>query len=366
MLASADVIDSQESADEGLAKDLPGVSADGDATGFVAICGVNDKQYVAAYAPNPQKFLPDQNPFTKQLVGAAEGAIIALTWRDDFKNKFGSDYYFGYSIEKSNYRHCTGALIGGNRVLTAGHCLYSEFNPRHRNSGAFMRQDLAAQYLKIEIDYDSERENNVDNRRNLYSIIGIEKFRYEWSFELDGKTDLFDFRNAEAFDPKAKYGWRVRQRPVKDFAVLNICDAPWDIEQARIAAGEDRENVCKADATDNTMGGRQLSRHATLGLSTDNPRLESMVALIQHPAGQPKQIDTGRLDSLESNGRIGRYRHLDTLGGASGAPLLGRDGKVVGVHVAGGCKEDEAGNSNIGNGAIMISVLREEAPELWR
>ena len=74
-----------------------------------------------------------------------------------------------------------------------------------------------------------------------------------------------------------------------------------------------------------------------LALTSREPSVNEQAFMIQHPAGEPKQVS--RIDcaitTLLADGRkhetdIGHK--CDTLGGSSGSPVLGRDYQVVGLH----------------------------------
>ena len=78
----------------------------------------------------------------------------------------------------------------------------------------------------------------------------------------------------------------------------------------------------------------------------------TVLCLIQHPNGLPKKIHAGPLrDNMA--GRI-TYATLDSLGGSSGSPILGPDGRIVGVHTNGGC--DPIGGFNSG---VAIGVIKQ-------
>lgn len=64
-------------------------------------------------------------------------------------------------------------------------------------------------------------------------------------------------------------------------------------------------------------------------------RLSSHLAIIQHPLGGPKQLAEGALVSCQQG--VLHYRDLDTLVGASGAGILNREGRLIGIHSGGEC-----------------------------
>jgi hypothetical protein len=76
----------------------------------------------------------------------------------------------------------------------------------------------------------------------------------------------------------------------------------------------------------------------------------SEVMVIQHPDGEPKKIEAGLIKGVPDV--IVLYSDLDTLGGASGSPVIDKPGKVIAVHVAGGCELAQAANTGISLWAV--------------
>lgn len=61
------------------------------------------------------------------------------------------------------------------------------------------------------------------------------------------------------------------------------------------------------------------------------------LTIIQHPAGVPKKIHSGSYWGMDGS-KFG-YDNIDTEGGSSGSGVLDWQGRLVGVHVSGGCQE---------------------------
>lgn len=70
-------------------------------------------------------------------------------------------------------------------------------------------------------------------------------------------------------------------------------------------------------------------------------RRSGLLAIIQHPRGQPKVVAEGALLGA-CHGKI-FYGDLDTLVGSSGAGLLNASGHLLGVHTDGDCAGDGGG-----------------------
>jgi V8-like Glu-specific endopeptidase len=60
------------------------------------------------------------------------------------------------------------------------------------------------------------------------------------------------------------------------------------------------------------------------------PDANHLLTIIQHPKGQPKQIESGPL--VPNNGKYMAYADLDTEPGSSGSGVLDQTGMLVGVH----------------------------------
>ena len=76
------------------------------------------------------------------------------------------------------------------------------------------------------------------------------------------------------------------------------------------------------------------------------PLILAPIAIIQHPKGEPKQVDTGNIRGFGWLRKRIRYGNLDTLGGTSGSGILDATGALIGVHTNGGCRA--RGGANFG------------------
>ena len=76
------------------------------------------------------------------------------------------------------------------------------------------------------------------------------------------------------------------------------------------------------------------------------PLILAPIAIIQHPKGEPKQVDTGNIRGFGWINKRVRYGNLDTRGGTSGSGILDVTGALIGVHTNGGCRA--RGGSNFG------------------
>ncbi|WP_394823164.1 trypsin-like serine peptidase [Pendulispora albinea] len=82
----------------------------------------------------------------------------------------------------------------------------------------------------------------------------------------------------------------------------------------------------------------------TASLATD-PAVGATLAILQHPNGEPKQIEAGTLASISGN--YLRYGNIDTEPGSSGSGILNSAGRLVGVHTNGGCTASGGTNSGV-------------------
>ena len=85
------------------------------------------------------------------------------------------------------------------------------------------------------------------------------------------------------------------------------------------------------------LGSKPGKKYGWLELTNRTVEQDEQTYLIQHPAGEPKQIarkqcfvSTLNAEGINPGTDLGHQ--CDTIGGASGSPLLGKDFKVVGLH----------------------------------
>ena len=70
-------------------------------------------------------------------------------------------------------------------------------------------------------------------------------------------------------------------------------------------------------------------------LEGELPADGDVISIIQFPDGLPKKIDVGTVKEIDEN--YIKYDDVDTLGGSSGGPVFNTNGRLIGVHVLGGC-----------------------------
>jgi hypothetical protein len=92
-------------------------------------------------------------------------------------------------------------------------------------------------------------------------------------------------------------------------------------------------------------------------VSATDPAVGEMMTIIQHPNGLRKVVEAGALTSLarSDNANYLTYDTIDTLGGSSGAGVLGVEGLIKGIHTNAGC------DPNVPQGPGANSGLRIEA-----
>jgi V8-like Glu-specific endopeptidase len=141
----------------------------------------------------------------------------------------------------------------------------------------------------------------------------------------------------------------------------------YELTDTGLAEGEQFECVelLSSDATLDfaliRLGSKPGRKYGWLELTNRSVEQDEQTYLIQHPGGEPKQIarkqcfvSTLNADGFSPGTDLGHQ--CDTVGGASGSPLLGKDFKVVGLH--------HLGFSSIGrwkneNRAVQIGKLMD-------
>ncbi|MEL6891878.1 MAG: serine protease [Actinomycetota bacterium] len=113
-------------------------------------------------------------------------------------------------------------------------------------------------------------------------------------------------------------------------------------------AGLDVALIRVAGSPGGRFGWRQLAERA--------PRDGEPITMIQHPRGDPKRIESGSVAGSRAD--TFQYDDLDTFGGSSGSGVLDRRGRVLGVHILGGCSNP----SDPFNDAVRIDRILDESP----
>lgn len=100
------------------------------------------------------------------------------------------------------------------------------------------------------------------------------------------------------------------------------------------------------------------SKFGVTKIRAQDPKKDAVLAIIQHPSGQPKQIEAGKHQGLSGN--YLRYADIDTAPGSSGSGILDAEGYVVGVHTNGGCTSTGGSNSGVrlSQAAKVSSIIR--------
>jgi V8-like Glu-specific endopeptidase len=191
----------------------------------------------------------------------------------------------------SGRRWCSGTLITNNLFLTAGHCL----DP-HPNDGRGW-------------DWPLNNQGNVVSAQN-----GALMMHVNFNYQLDASGSL---QAVQKFAVTSLREYRVNGL---DMAILQLAGNPGI-----------------------TFGVAEISSRTPI----DN----ELLSIIQFPGGIPKVIHTGFYDGIGPSGYM-RYVDLDTAGGSSGAGILDAVGRLVGVHVRGGCSRTGGANKGVPLGQI--------------
>ena len=130
-------------------------------------------------------------------------------------------------------------------------------------------------------------------------------------------------------------------RPTVSYPVVELLEISERIDFAIVRLG---------NGIHPTLPGRTFG---TLRVATADANPGDTLCVVQHPHGQPKQVETGTVKET-GFGRI-TYDDIDTGGGASGAPILGANGQIVGIHTDGGCWRGIGVNSGTSVGIIRCA-----------
>lgn len=216
-------------------------------------------------------------PFEKDKLDTLSGSIGLIQWKRDVQTRYSRPGMDPGNV--SGQRWCTAFLVGERTMATAGHCFDSEARKGWRKPSRWNGSS-----------YEPIRPMEVATNMVVH-------FNFDDPIFSANNIETFEISNLSAYRPEGI-----------DFALFELSEIP---------NGKDH-----------------------FPLSRDS-RVADDLAIIQHPAGDAKSIDTG---TVESNIRFLRYSDLDTKGGSSGSPVLDSTGQVLGVHIRGGCTETGGAN----------------------
>jgi V8-like Glu-specific endopeptidase len=113
----------------------------------------------------------------------------------------------------------------------------------------------------------------------------------------------------------------------------------------KITKLEEEGAVKNVDYSIIRLDGKPGAKFGWTKVRSTTPEVGSPLTIIQHPQGEPKQIESGAVASI---GPVYMgYADLDTEPGSSGSGILDKDGFVTGVHTNGGCGADSGENTGV-------------------
>lgn len=234
------------------------------------------------------------NP-TVNFVMTYQSSIGQIQWNKDLKRKFKKPDARAGNV--NGVRWCSGGMISDTLFLTAGHC--------------FPQSDQG---------YWSIPKRKVNGEFKVVS------------------------REALAVNMHVNFNYQLNSAGFKieadEFPIVKLHEA-WlgKLDYAIVELGP------------NSKGEIAGKKYGRLKISATSPDDTDQLVVIQHPNGDPKKVANGTL--AHRIGNYLRYSNLDTWHGSSGSPVLNGEGKVVGVHVHGGC--DTVGY----NAAVRMRSIRK-------
>jgi hypothetical protein len=198
-------------------------------------------------------------------------------------------------------RWCTGTLIAADLVLTAGHCF--DVQDEAAGTGWISPFKLGPDLKPIPAPSTELAKLQVIN----------------FGYQVNAKTGAI--RKPTVYPVVALLEHR---RGDLDYAIV------------RIGLGSD--------------GKLPSAKIPAAAVSTSAPLVDELIAVLQHPQGMPKKVESGHV--LKVDGSEVFYGDIDTLGGSSGSGIRDKDGKVIGVHTNGGCTTQGGANRGVTTAAI--------------
>jgi hypothetical protein len=241
---------------------------------------------------------------THAFVDAHQRSVAQIQWRSDLPQLFrgaGDD-----PGTVNGQRFCTGTLIAPNLLLTAAHCFRVDpptWRTPRRVVGGVARPVPPPELAKLMVA--------------------------NFNYQIDGS------------DPSGQ-----RERTPDVYPIMSLVEYGADpafggLDYAIVELGRDVRGRLPGD--DYAI--------AHMDVSASTLQKLTMVTLIQHPNGELKKVEAGT--GIRITAEHLEYDDLDTEGGSSGAGAFSQDGRIVGVHVEGGCKASHG----VGNKAVPLSKI---------
>ena len=203
----------------------------------------------------------------------------------------------------SGARWCTGTLIANSLVLTAGHCFevqnkYGWTSPYKRGANQekiYAEPSVIATLFVANFGYQINKETGQIRKPSVYPV-----------------TRLIEL-----------------ERGNLDYSIVEL--------------GPDAEGKMPGDHV------------ASAPLSQQPAHAGDVLGVIQHPQGEPKKIEAGKLLKLDGDKLL--YDDIDTWGGSSGAGIRDANGKLIGVHTHAGCTSTARGSEGANKGVNLQSIF---------
>ncbi|WP_306755269.1 trypsin-like serine peptidase [Paracoccus actinidiae] len=198
-------------------------------------------------------------------------------------------------------RWCTATLVNPTTLLTAGHCFdigqgevgwVTPFRFSSNGLPEFAEPEVLAMLFVANFGYQLSVQDGAMRDPDVFPVVALKEYR------LGGL----------------------------DYAIVEI--------------GEDNEGRLPSELN-----------HPVGKTDVRDVSATELLALIQHPQGDPKKIEAG--SARETVGSSIFYDNIDTHGGSSGSGVRDADGDVVAVHTNGGCSPSGGGANR---GVLMKSI----------
>jgi hypothetical protein len=261
-------------------------------------CGlVDDLQHV--------EFYDGSLGVTKDYVAQHEKTTVQLQWvsEPEIAAKL-PDHSPGNVAGK---RWCTATLVGPVSLLTAGHC----FDVGRGEAGWVTP-------FRFGVDGQPVFADSA-----VLATLFVVNFGYQLSVQ-DGAL-----RDPDVFPVVALKEHRLG-----------------DLDYAIVEIGADAEGHFPSDLD-----------HPVSAIDVRDVSVAELLALIQHPRGDPKKIEAG--SAQQTLGSSLFYDNIDTHGGSSGSGVRDADGDVVAVHTNGGCTPSGVG----ANRGILLKSIANVSSE---